>query len=235
MFKNRQEAGGKLGEKIIEEIKQSLFSRKLENKKLEIDLPPDKAGKLGGRLLVLAIPRGGVVTGKEIAEKLKAPLDIIITKKIGAPGNPELAIGAVGPGGEEVVDERLASQVGANDDYIKNQKSNIKKEIERREKELRGGRPQLDYKDKIIILTDDGVATGATMLAGIEVLRQHHPQKIIVAVPVIAKDTLKKIEAQADAVIYLEAPWMFFAVGQFYQNFPQTTDKEVKQLLASRK
>lgn len=210
MFKNREEAGRKLATKLVSD----LAIKSAENK-----------------TLVLAIPRGGVITGKEIAERLKCPLDIIITKKIGAPGNPELAIGAVGPGGEEVIDEQLASQVGADKEYIQEQKKIIEKEIERREKELRGGRPQPDYKDKIIILTDDGVATGATMLAGIEVLRQHHPKKIIVAVPVIAKDTLKKIEAQADAVIYLEAPWMFFAVGQFYEDFPQTTDGEVKELL----
>lgn len=210
MFKNREEAGRKLATKLASE-------QAIERGKNEI--------------LILAIPRGGVITGKEIAEKLKAPLDIIITKKIGAPGNPELAIGAVGPGGEEVIDEQLATRVGADEEYIQKQKKMIEKEIARREKELRGGKPQLDYKDKIIILTDDGVATGATMLAGIEVLRQHHPKKIVVAIPVIARDTLGKIEAQADAVIYLEAPWMFFAVGQFYQNFPQVTDDEVIELL----
>jgi putative phosphoribosyl transferase len=210
MFKNRQEAGRKLATKLVSD----LAIKPGENK-----------------ILVLAIPRGGVVTGKEIAKKLEAPLDIIITKKIGAPGNPELAIGAVGPGGEEVINEQLASQVGADEGYVQEQKKMIEKEIRRREKELRRGKPQPDYKDKIIILTDDGVATGATILAGIEVLRQHHPKKIIVAVPVIARDTLSKIEAQADAVIFLEAPWMFFAVGQFYEDFPQTTDEEVKELL----
>ena len=219
MFENRQEAGRLLAEKIKEEIKQSLFSRKLENKKLK-----DKT-------MVLAIPRGGVVVGKELADKLKVSLEIIITKKIGAPNNPELAIGAVGPGGEEVIDEQLAARVGADEEYIKNQKAKVKGEIERREKELRGGKSQPDFKDKVIILTDDGVATGATMLAAIEVLRQHQPQKIVVAVPVIARDTVSKLESQADAVIYLEAPLMFFAVGQFYKEFPQTSDEEVRELL----
>jgi putative phosphoribosyl transferase len=142
-----------------------------------------------------------------------------------------LAIGAVGPGGEEVIDEQLAERVGADEEYIENQKSKVIEEIGRREKELRGDKPPLDLKNKVIILTDDGVATGATMLAAIEVLRQYHPKKIIVAVPVIARDTLKKIEAQADAVIYLKAPLMFFAVGQFYEEFPQTSDQEVKELL----
>ncbi len=210
MFENREEAGEKLAEKILREL---------------------EADQVKGKKIVLAIPRGGVVTGKEIAKKLKAALDIIITKKIGAPGNPELAIGAVGPGGEEVIDEQLAGRVGADEKYIQEQKKEIEAEIKRREKGLRGDRAQPKFKDKIIILTDDGVATGATMLAAIEVLRQDNPKKIIVAVPVIARDTLKKIERQADAVIYLEAPLMFFAVGQFYEDFPQTTDEEVKELL----
>ena len=210
MFKDRQEAGKKLANKIL----RDLGTEKLKNE-----------------IVVLGIPRGGVVTGKEMAEKLGVPLDIIITKKIGAPGNPELAIGAVGPGGEEVIDEQLAERVGADDNYIKNQKSKVIEEIRRREKELRGDKPQPKPKDKVIILTDDGVATGATMLAAIEVLRQYHPKKIIVAVPVIARDTLGKIEKQADAVVYLKAPLMFFAVGQFYKEFPQTSDQEVKELL----
>jgi len=210
MFKNRQEAGRKLAEKILKDL---------------------GVGKQENEVVVLAIPRGGVVVGKELAERLGTPLEIIITKKIGAPGNPELAIGAVGPSGEEVIDEQLAQRVGANEEYIQKQKKIIEKEIERREKELRGDKSQPDFKNKVIILTDDGVATGATMLAAIEVLRQHQPKKIIVAVPVIARDTVSKLEAQADAVIYLEAPLMFFAVGQFYREFPQTTDEEVKELL----
>jgi len=210
MFKNREEAGKLLGEKIL--------------KDLEIK-------KLKDKTMVLAIPRGGVVVGRELADKLKASLEIIITKKIGAPGNPELAIGAVGPGGEEVIDEELAQRVGADEEYIQKQKKIIEKEIERRERELRGGKPQPDFKDGVVILTDDGVATGATIMAAIEVLRQHQPKRIIVAVPVIARDTVSKLEEQADAVIYLEAPLMFFAVGQFYQNFPQISDGEVKELL----
>jgi putative phosphoribosyl transferase len=206
MFKSREEAGRQLATKL-------------------------QSYKATENLLVLAIPRGGVVIGKELARALNCPLDVMITKKIGAPGNPELAIGAVGPGGEEVIDEQLAARTGADEEYLKNQKIKVKDEIERREKELRGDKPQLDFKNKMIILTDDGVATGATMLAAIEVLRQHQPKRIIVAVPVIARDTVSKIEAQADAVVYLEVPLMFFAVGQFYQDFPQITDGEVKELL----
>lgn len=179
------------------------------------------------KLLVLAIPRGGVVVGKELAANLKCPLDVIITKKIGAPDNPELAIGAVGAIGEPIIDEQLAAQVGANSKYLKSSIVKIKSEVERREKEFRLGKPPLELKNKTVILTDDGIATGATMLAAIDIVRQQEPKKIIVAVPVVAKDSLVKIEKLADEVVYLEAPEQFFAVGQFYNNFEQITDKEV--------
>jgi len=210
MFKNREEAGRKLAKKI------------LRNEEIE---------KLREEKIVLAIPRGGVVIGKELAKALNCSLDVIITKKIGAPGNPELAVGAVGAMGEPVIDEALAERVGADEEYLKNQIAKIKIEIERREKEFRGNKPKLNFKDKIVILTDDGVATGATMMAAIEIIRQQNPKKIMVAVPVIARDTLDKIKALADEVICLDSPLMFFAVGQFYQDFPQISDEEVKELL----
>lgn len=206
IFKNREEAG----------------------KKLALKLSDYKNTK---NLIVLGIPRGGIVVGKKLAEILNCPLDVIVTKKIGAPGNPELAIGAIGPEGEEVIDEELAESVGADEEYLKSQISKLKTEIKGREEVFRQGKPSLDLKDKAVILTDDGVATGATMLAGIEVVRQYEPKKIIVAVPVVAKDSLKKIEEKADEVIYLDAPLMFFAVGQFYQEFEQVSDEEVKELL----
>jgi len=183
------------------------------------------------KVIVLGIPRGGVVTGKQLTEFLHCPLDVIVTKKIGAPGNPELAIGAVGVIGEPVVNEELAARVGADEKYIQKQIARIKKEIARREKEFRGKKPKLNLKDKIVILTDDGVATGATMEAAVEIVRQQNPKKIVVAIPVIARDSLAKIEAKADQVIYLDAPLMFFAVGQFYQEFSQVSDKEVKEIL----
>lgn len=187
--------------------------------------------KLREEKIVLAIPRGGVVIGKELAKALNCSLDVIITKKIGAPGNPELAIGAVGALGEPVIDEALAERVGADEDYLKNQIAKIKIEIKRREKEFREDKPKLNFENKIVIITDDGVATGATMMAGIEIIRQQNPKKIIVAVPVIALDTLGKIKALADKVICLDSPLMFFAVGQFYQDFPQISDEEVKEIL----
>jgi len=209
VFQNRQEAGRKLAEKILKGLK----TEKLKNK------------------TVLAIPRGGVVIGKELVQALDCPLEVIITKKIGAPGNPELAVGAVGAIGEPVIAENLAERVGADEEYLKNQIAKIKIEIKRREKEFRGNKPKLNFKNKIVIITDDGVATGATMMAGIEIIRQQNPKKIIVAVPVIARDTLDKIKNLADEVICLDSPLMFFAVGQFYQDFPQISDEEVKEIL----
>jgi len=178
-------------------------------------------------LLALAIPRGGVIVGRELADFLDCPLDVIVTKKIPSPENPELAIGAVGAVGEPVVDEELAAKVGAEENYIKSQISNLKSQIYEREKAFRQGKPPLDLKDKIIILTDDGVATGATMAAAVEIVRQQEPKKIIVAVPVIARDSLEKIASLADEVVYLRAPELFFAVGQFYREFNQISDEAV--------
>ena len=209
-------------------------NREQAGEKLAVELQDYRAKK---DLVVLAIPRGGVVVGKKIAQTLQCPLDVIVTKKIGAPGNPELAIGAVGsapPAGEQVepvINEELAAKMGTDEKYLKSQISKLKIETKRREKEFRGDKPPLNLKDKAVIITDDGVATGATMMAAIELVRQQGPKKIIVAAPVIAKDTLKKIEKLADEVIYLEAPSLFFAVGQFYRNFEQVSDEEVVKLL----
>ncbi|MBU3957332.1 phosphoribosyltransferase [Patescibacteria group bacterium] len=206
VFKNREEAGKKLSVKL----------RGFQKKK---------------NLIVLAIPRGGLVVGKQLAQALNCPLDIIVTKKIGAPGNPELAIGAVGAMGEPVLNEELAARAGADGNYLQKEIANRQAEVERRIKEYRGDKLPLNLKDKTVIITDDGVATGATMEAAVEVVRQQEPKKIIVAIPVIARDSLKKLEEKADEVIYLDAPIMFFAVGQFYREFGQVSDEEVKEIL----
>lgn len=206
VFKNREEAGKKLASKL----------KNFQNKK---------------NLIVLAIPRGGLVVGKELSQALDCPLDIIVTKKIGAPGNPELAIGAVGATGEPVINMELAHKVGADEKYLQKEIANRQAEVGRRVKEYRGDKPSLNLKNKIVIITDDGVATGATMEVAVEVVRQEEPKKIVVAVPVTARDSLEKLEEKADEVIYLDAPLMFFAVGQFYQEFGQVSDKEVKEIL----
>ncbi len=216
VFKNRQEAGKKLATKLLSHLAIEPLSNKI---------------------IVLAIPRGGVVVGKELATVLNCPLEVIVTKKIGAPGNPELAVGAVGPfdyaQGEPVIDEELARRVGADEKYLKSQIAKLRTEVDRRIKEYHGDNPPLELKNKVVIITDDGVATGATMMAAIEITRQQNPKKIIVAVPVIAKDTLEKIESLADEVVFLDAPEMFFAVGQFYQDFSQITNEEVRKILSN--
>jgi len=209
MFQNRAQAGKKLASKLL-------------------------SYKATKNLIVLAIPRGGVVVGKILSQALDCPLEVIVTKKIGAPGNPELAIGAVGVVGKPVIDEELAERVGADENYLKSKILNLKSEIKRREKIFRRDKLPLNLKDKTVILTDDGVATGATMMAAVEIARQQNPKKIIVAVPVIAKDTLEKIESLADEVVFLDAPEMFFAVGQFYQDFSQITDEEVRKILSNQ-
>lgn len=209
IFPNRFEAGKQLADKLLETL----------------DLTSNSS------LVVLAIPRGGIIIGSQLASTLKCPLEVIVTKKIGAPGNPELAIGAVGPVGEPVIDENLAARVGVDEAYLQAKIANLKSEIAKRIKEYHGDKPALNLEDKLVIITDDGVATGATMKAAIEIVRQENPQKIMVAVPVIAKDALREIEGLADEVVYLEAPDLFFAVGQFYQEFDQVSDEEVKRLL----
>jgi len=209
-----------------------VFQNRIEaGRQLAAKLRGYKATK---NLIVLAIPRGGVVVGRQLADFLGCPLDVIVTKKIPAPESPELAIGAVGPAswrGEPVIDEELAAKVGAEQNYIKYQIANIKDEIKRREKIFRGNKTTPDLKNKIVILTDDGVATGATMAMAVGIVRQQEPKKIIVAVPVIARDSLEKIAALADEVVYLQAPELFFAVGQFYREFEQVSDDEVVKIL----
>jgi len=210
MWQDRIEAGQKLAQKL----KEVLGEQKAANK-----------------LLILAIPRGGVVIGRQIADFLKCPMDVIITKKIGAPGNPELAVGAIGLVSEPVIDEELVARLGIKKDYLEKKMAEIKNQIIIQEKEWRSGKEPLDLKNKVVVITDDGVATGATVKAAIEIVRQANPQKIILAMPVVAKESLNEIENLADEVVYLEAPELFFAVGQFYQDFEQITDEEVKELL----
>lgn len=205
MFKNREEAGKLLAEKLVS------FK--------------------GGNTIVLAIPRGGVVVGKVIAGFLGCPLDILVVKKLGAPGNSELAIGAVAPNGVVYWDEVIVGSVGADEEY-KNEELRIKnEELKEREEYLRGGKGPLELDGKTVVLTDDGVATGATTIAAIRAVRNMEPKKVILAVPVIAGDTVEKIKKEVDELIYLEAPWDFYAVGQFYEEFGQVEDDEVKKLL----
>ncbi len=184
-------------------------------------------------LLVLGIPRGGVVVAHEIATSLQAPLDLYITRKIGAPHNPELAIGAVASDGTRVVDATLLATLGVSDAYLEQESERQREEIARRMEAYRGDRKAPDLQGRPIILVDDGIATGATTGATIEALRKADPSELVLAVPVGPRETLDRLEPHVDTLICLHRPRTFWAVGGFYLNFEQTTDEEVVALLQS--
>ncbi len=185
-------------------------------------------------LIVLGIPRGGVVVAYEVAKELDAPLDVYITRKIGAPYNPELAIGAVASDGTLVLDRALVARVGASDDYVEEETERQRQEIERRMAAYRGSRPAPQLEGRSVIVVDDGVATGATVLASLRAIRQRNPEQLVLAVPVGPADTLIKLSQEADRVICLYTPEVFWAVGAFYAVFDQTSDAEVIRLLGER-
>lgn len=180
--------------------------------------------------LIIALPRGGVVVGARIAELLNLPLDIVAPRKIGAPDNKELAIGAI-CGDVSVLKNELIFELGVDDDYIKKTIEEEKKESQRRMQVYRAGRPPLALKDKIIIIVDDGIATGATMEASLKYIQKLKPKKIILAVPVAPKSSIEYFQKIADEVICLYIPYDFMAIGQFYENFQQTSDNEVLSLM----
>ena len=182
-------------------------------------------------VLVLALPRGGVATGYEIAYYLKVPLDIVIVRKIGFPGQPELAIGAVSETGRVVLNESIISTYGVSKDYIEREISQQKKEISRRAELYRKGKRLPSLEGKSIILVDDGVATGATMKAAITTLKEERLKKLIVALPVAPAGMADEIEQMADTFICIETPFDFMAVGSYYHDFTQVTDEEVIDLL----
>lgn len=182
-------------------------------------------------MIVLGIPRGGVVVGHEIARALGAPLDIYITRKIGAPHNPELAIGAVASDGTLLIDHQLVRRLGVSQDYVEQESDRQKQEILRRLAEYRGEGPSPELAGKVVILVDDGVATGATTLATIKAIKSQEPAKLILAVPVGPRDSIESLRQEVDELVCLHAPEIFWAVGAFYNVFDQTSDEEVKALL----
>jgi putative phosphoribosyl transferase len=195
----------------------------------------EQLGFLKGRegVIVLGIPRGGVVVAHEVAQAIGAPLDVYITRKIGAPHNPELAIGAVASDGGMVLDHDLIQQLGVPEDYIERETERQRREIERRAREYRGDRPPLDLAGKTVVVVDDGVATGATTMATLRALKKQELKELILAIPVGPPDTVKELGKEADRVICLSTPRLFWAVGTFYAVFDQTSDAEVKQLLGA--
>ncbi|MBI2208394.1 phosphoribosyltransferase [Candidatus Woesearchaeota archaeon] len=203
LFSNRREAGKKLAERL----------KKYKGKKDAI---------------ILGIPRGGIEAAFEAAKELRVPLSVLVTKKIGYPSDPEFAIGAVGPGGHYKISEGYAAEAGK--DYIKNAVKELSKEIGRRYKKYTKGKIPV-LKNKIVILVDDGLATGFTMMAAIEYAKSQKPKKVIAAVPVAAQDSFEKIRKSADEAVCLHMPVFFGSVGSFYQDFAQLEDKDVKRYL----
>ena len=181
--------------------------------------------------IVLALPRGGVPVGYEIASHLNLPLDLFLVRKLGVPIYEELAMGAIASGGVRVLNPEVVRKLGITDDMIESVAQEEERELNRRESHYRGDRPPLSLENKICILVDDGLATGASMRAAVAALRQHHPRKIIVAVPVGASDTCRQFEPEVDEIVCGLAPDDFVAVGKWYADFRQTSDEEVIELL----
>jgi putative phosphoribosyl transferase len=185
-------------------------------------------------VLVLALPRGGVPVGYEVAETLGAPLDVFLVRKLGVPGHEELAMGAIASGGVRVLNDQVVGMLRPSDEVIEKVEAAERRELDRREREYRGGRPPLDVRGKVVILVDDGLATGSSMRAAVTALRRLGPSRIVVAVPVGAAETCAEFEGEADEAICASEPDPFHAVGMWYEDFSQTTDEEVRELLTRR-
>jgi predicted phosphoribosyltransferase len=208
-FRNRTDAGRRLAEKL------AAYANRAD-------------------VLILALPRGGVPVGGEVARTLGAPLDVFLVRKLGVPGYEELAMGAVATGAIRVLNDEIVRGLGISEHEIDATVARELQELARRERLYRGDRPPPDVADRTVILVDDGLATGATMRAAIHALRQQHPARIVVAVPTASPDTCEALKAEADDVICAMTPEPFFAVGHWYDDFRQTTDDEVRLLLRAK-
>jgi putative phosphoribosyl transferase len=192
-----------------------------------------KLGPYAGRtdVLVLALPRGGVPVAFEVARALHAPLDVFLVRKLGLPGQEELAMGALATGGVRVLNEDLLRDLNLLEEEIDAVTAREQRELERRERLYRDDRPPPAVQGRTVILVDDGLATGSTMRAAVAALRGLQPARVIVAVPVGAAETCAELRRQADEVVCTQTPELFYAVGLWYQNFSQTPDEEVRDLL----
>ena len=194
----------------------------------------EKLEKYAGRddVIVLGLPRGGVPVAYEVAKRLSVPLDVFIVRKLGVPGFEELAAGAIASGGVRVLNQDVMRSLPNADETIESITARETAELERREQSYRDGRPAPELRNRVVILVDDGLATGATMHAAVKALRQRGVAKIVVAVPVGPPDTCREFEDEADETICASTPEFFQAVGQYYEDFSQTSDEEVRELLA---
>lgn len=184
-----------------------------------------------GDVVVLGLPRGGVPVAFEVAAALHAPLDVFVVRKLGTPGQPELAMGAIASGGVRVLNHDVVRALGIPDFKIEEVAQAEGEELRRREQQYRGSRPPLDVRDKTVILVDDGLATGSTMRAAAAALKQAGARKIVVAVPVAAEQSCAAVRSDVDDLVCAAMPEPFWAVGQWYRDFDQTTDDEVRSLL----
>ncbi|MCK9512881.1 MAG: phosphoribosyltransferase [Pigmentiphaga sp.] len=183
-------------------------------------------------VMVLGLPRGGVPVAWQVAAALQTPLDVLTVRKLGLPGNPEFAMGAIAPGGITILDERVIGGMGVSRQAIDTVRDAEQKELDRRQQRYRGDRPPLAMAGKIVVLVDDGLATGSTMQAAVAAARQACAAAVVVAVPMASVEARDALAAQADDIIVLATPQRFQAVGQWYAKFPQTSDEEVDRLLA---
>jgi len=207
-FRDRAEAG-------------SLLARKLEHYKNAPDL------------LVLGLPRGGVPVACAVATAMNAPLDVLIVRKLGVPGYDELAMGAIASNGIQILNDSLIRHLDIPESVIQSVIEREREELNRREREYRGVRPPAEISGKTVIIVDDGLATGSTMRAAIAALRLQHPAKIVAAVPTASAETCEELKQEADEVVCAITPEPFYAVGLSYEDFAQTTDAEVRALMAA--
>lgn len=189
--------------------------------------------RVGRPSIILGIPRGGVVIGYVIAKKLHAELDVIVARKIGVPGNPELAVAAVAEDGELAVEEEVASLYGVTHEYIERQARKEAEEINRRIEKFRDKKRVMELGGKDVVVVDDGLATGTTMVAALKSVRKKSPKRLIAAAPVASREALIKVQSIADDVVVLYVPEDFFAIGEFYRDFSQVSDDEVMEYLSS--
>jgi putative phosphoribosyl transferase len=182
-------------------------------------------------VVVLALPRGGVPVAAAVAARLRAPLDVFLVRKLGTPGHPELAMGAIAEGGVMVVSSEIVAELGISRAALEQVAARERLELERRDVLYRGGRARPPVKDQVVIVIDDGLATGATMEAAVMALRELKPARIVVAAPVGARESCERLGRVADEVVCALVPASFLAVGQWYRDFEQTSDEEVKTLV----
>lgn len=185
-------------------------------------------------VIVLAIPRGGVPVGKEVAEAIGAPLDLIVTRKIGAPGQPELAVGAVSQEGEIITNPELVRMLNISDNYLRKEAARQVEEIRIRMKKYRGDRPYPKLAGKTVVIVDDGIATGATIRAAVKSVNKMKAAEVILAAPVGAPDAVRELSTIADRVVCLSTPDGFEAIGQFYEEFEQVEDEIVREIMHTK-